>query len=117
MNDKLGAADEQARAEWEDGEGAECVTAAGVWHAAIAYERRRVAALSSSPFQTEGAIAEQALQEFSAKVAPLHLPTIFWIGLPKTNSSLYGGSGDMDAGVRGRMFFELTKYLANLPDE
>ena len=47
-SDQLGAADEQARADWEDGEGAECATASGIWHAALAYERARVAAAGAS---------------------------------------------------------------------
>jgi hypothetical protein len=41
----LGAADQRAHAEWEDGEGAQVLTSTGIWHAAIAYERKRVAAL------------------------------------------------------------------------
>ena len=39
----LGAADQQAHDEWLDGEGAQCVTSTGIWHAALAYERTRVA--------------------------------------------------------------------------
>lgn len=39
----MGAADEKARADWEDGEGAEVSTTSGIWHAAIIYERKRAA--------------------------------------------------------------------------
>ena len=49
VDTKIEAADEQARGEWEDGEGAECVTTSGIWHAAIAYERKRLAAALQSP--------------------------------------------------------------------
>lgn len=45
------ANDEQARADWEDGEGAECVTASGIWHAAIAYERARLRSALSAASQ------------------------------------------------------------------
>lgn len=45
--DALGAADEKARQAWEDGEGAEVATTAGIWHAAIAYERKRAAGAAS----------------------------------------------------------------------
>jgi hypothetical protein len=114
MSDDLGAADERARAEWEDGAGEECATTAGVWHAAIAYERGRVAALTQEG-QSEEAIAGRALREFSARVAPLQLPCFFWIGLPKTNDSMLGGSGDMDEDTRERMLAELLQYFTNLP--
>lgn len=42
-SDPLGAADQQACADWEDNEGQDVVTLSGIWHAAIAYERKRVA--------------------------------------------------------------------------
>lgn len=114
MSDDLGGADEQARAEWEDGAGEDCATTAGVWHAALAYERGRVAALAQEG-QSEEAVAGRALREFSARVAPLHLPCFFWIGLPKTNDSMLGGSADMDEATRGRLCVELIEYLKQLP--
>lgn len=40
-NDKQGAEDQRACEEWEDGEGMQCATITGVWHAALAWERKR----------------------------------------------------------------------------
>lgn len=40
---KLDAADLNACEEWQDGEGAAVVTTTGIWFAALAYERARVA--------------------------------------------------------------------------
>lgn len=45
QDDPQGAADQRAHDEWMDGEGADCVTTTGIWHAAIAWERRRVTVL------------------------------------------------------------------------
>lgn len=36
-----GAADQRAHDEWADGEGAQCLTTTGFWHAALAWERSR----------------------------------------------------------------------------
>lgn len=36
------ATDQQAQDEWADGEGKDCVTTTGIWHAALQWERRRV---------------------------------------------------------------------------
>lgn len=43
----LELSDLTAFGEWEDGEGAECATTSGVWFAALAYERARVAKLEN----------------------------------------------------------------------
>ncbi len=60
--DELGAADENARAEWEDGEGAECETTSGIWHAALEYERKRVANLT--PFLAKPAKEEPRIVRY-----------------------------------------------------
>jgi hypothetical protein len=46
--DALGAQDQRALDEWLDGEGETVATTAGVWHAALAYERQRLAGQDAS---------------------------------------------------------------------
>lgn len=71
---------------------------------------------SESESQSEDAIAQRAIKQFSDALAPLHLPVFFWVGLPKTNESLHGGSADMDAATRGRLCFQLMEYLKRIPE-
>lgn len=66
--------------------------------------------------QSEEAIASRAIQAFSAQLAPLHLPTFFWVGLPKTNDSLLGGSRDMAPEVKARLFAEMMHAVSRLPE-
>lgn len=43
-----GVMDQCAHEAWEDGLGATCATTSGVWHAALAWERARVARLTAT---------------------------------------------------------------------
>lgn len=98
--DPQGAADQRAHDEWMDGEGADCATTTGFWHAALAWERKRVA-----PPTPAGA------EELAAALLRVIVEEIG--GYEASHSALSGAC----AAVHARCVIEVARHFQPLREE